>query len=198
LLTSIKKKFQGYIGIVASAFHNLGLTPNDVTGIGFLFSIFSAYFYYWHPEIWLIALAAICLLLSGFFDALDGAIANRYGETTKFGAFIDSTLDRVSDAMVFCGIVIGGLASSIWGLAALITAFLVSYTRARGEGVGVTMAAVGIAERAERILIIVAATFLELIYAGAMEIGIIILTILSVLTVAQRILHVYRKTKTSS
>jgi archaetidylinositol phosphate synthase len=194
MLTRMKKRFQDYIGVLASAFHNVGLTPNDVSGIGFLFSVFSAYFYYRHPGMWLIALAAICLLLSGFFDALDGAIANKYKETTKFGAFIDSTLDRVSDAIVFLGIVIGGLASSIWGIAALISAFLVSYTRARGEGVGVTMTGVGIVERAERILIIVAATFLELIYAGAVEIGIIIVTILSVVTILQRIFHVYRET----
>ncbi|HYB92746.1 MAG TPA: archaetidylinositol phosphate synthase [archaeon] len=194
MLTRIKNKFRVYISGVTAAFHNLGLTPNDVSGIGFLFSIFSAFFYFWHPEIWFIALATILLLLSGFFDALDGAIASKYGEITKFGGFIDSTLDRVSDAIVFCGIILGGLTSSIWGLAAIVSSFLVSYTRARGEGVGVNMASVGIAERPERILLIAAAAFLQLIYSGALEIGIIIVTILSVLTVLQRTVYVAKHT----
>ena len=80
------------------------------------------------------------MLTSGLFDALDGAIARTYGEVTKFGGFFDSLLDRYADAVVLCGIMLGGLTELYWGLAALIGSLLVSYSRARAEAAGIKMA----------------------------------------------------------
>ena len=88
------------------------------------------------------------MLISGLFDALDGAIARIYGEATKFGGFFDSVLDRYADAVVLSGIIVGGLTNLIWGLAALFGSLLVSYARARAEAAGVKMESVGLAERA--------------------------------------------------
>ena len=98
---------------------------------------------------------------------------------------------RIYNAFIFCSLILANppLVDLFWGLTALVGALLVSYTRARGEAVGVTMAAVGIAERAERILIIAIATFL-----GVVWVGIVIVALLSLLTVIHRIVHVYQKT----
>ena len=114
-----------------------------------------------------------------------------YGQMTKFGAFFDSTLDRLSEAMVFSSLILANppLSDPIWGLTALVTSILVSYTRVRGESIGVSMVAVGIAERAERILILAIATFLNYVW-----LGVILVALLSVVTIIQRTVHVYRKT----
>lgn len=191
MLTKIKEKFQLAISAVASPAHKLGLTPNAVSALGFGLAILSACLYYsWHSNEWFLPLAAIFLLISGFCDALDGTLAKMYGQATAFGGFLDSTLDRLSEAIIFCSLILANppLVDLPWGLTALVGSLLVSYTRARGEAVGVAMAAVGVAERAERILIIAIATFLGLVWAG-----IVVVAILSLLTVIQRIVHVYQK-----
>lgn len=192
MLTKIKEKFQVALGLAASSAHKIGLTPNTMSVLGFGLAVLSALLYYsWYLSRWFLPLAASFLLVSGFCDALDGTLAKMYGQTTTFGAFLDSTLDRLSDAIIFCSLILANppLVDLFWGLTALAGAFLVSYTRARGEAVGVSMAEVGIAERAERILITAIATFLGFIWAG-----IVILAILSLLTIIQRIAHVYQKT----
>ena len=179
------------LGLAASSAYKLGLTPNTVSGLGFGLTVLSALLYYsWYSSRWFLPLAAISLLLSGFCDALDGTLAKMYGQATAFGAFLDSTLDRLSDAIIFCSLILANppLVDLFWGLTALVGAFLVSYTRTRGEAVGVPMAAVGIAERAERILITAIATFLGFVWAG-----IVFLAILSIITIIQRIAHVYQK-----
>ena len=76
------------------------------------------------------------MLISGLFDALDGALARIYGNETKFGGFFDSILDRFSDAAILCGITLGGLTELHWGFFALVGSLLVSYARARAEAAG--------------------------------------------------------------
>lgn len=182
--------------------HGMGLTPNHVSAIGIFLAIASA-FLYWnsgsHPS--LLIVAPIFLLASGFFDALDGALARIYEEATTFGGFLDSLLDRYADAIVLSGIILGGLcepigpAGLIAGLAALTGSLLVSYTRARAEAAGVKMEAVGIAERAERIIILAIASFLNVIWREeALGWSIIIIAILTNLTVLQRVIH-FRKSQ---
>ena len=135
------------------------------------------------------------MLISGLFDALDGAIARIYGEATKFGGFFDSVLDRYADAVVLSGIIVGGLTNLIWGLAALFGSLLVSYARARAEAAGVKMESVGLAERAERIVIVVAASFLSYVWIDALDWSILLLAILTNLTVVQRAIYFYRAVK---
>lgn len=187
LLSRVKEKFQAVFDMSAAVAHKMGLNPNAMSILGFLFAVFSAILYYYR----LLQLAAIFLLISGFCDALDGTIAKTYGQMTKFGAFLDSTLDRLAEAIVFSSLILANppLSDPVWGLAALVTAILVSYTRARGESIGVAMASVGIAERAERILALAIATFLNYVW-----LGVILVAMLSTITIIQRITHVYRKT----
>ena len=104
----------------------------------------------------------LLLLASGFCDALDGTLARLYQQTTTFGGFLDSLLDRYADATILSGIILGELCNLFWGLTALTGSLLVSYTRARAEAAGVKMETVGIAERAERLVILATASFLSI------------------------------------
>ena len=120
----------------ASAAHKIGLTPNSVSVIGFILALFSAVAYGItnSQSSWFLIIATVLLLASGFCDTLDGVIARTYQQTTIFGGFLDSLLDRYADVAVYAGIMIGGLGVDlIWGLAALAGSVLVSYSRARAK-----------------------------------------------------------------
>jgi archaetidylinositol phosphate synthase len=199
LLTKLKKKVQQMLASEAKAAHSLGLTPNSVSTLGLALSVFSAAAYAMalNQPLWLL-LATILLLASGFCDTLDGVLARNYQQATPFGGFLDSLLDRYADAAVYAGVIIGGLCNSIWGLAALAGSLLVSYSRARAEAAGVTMESVGFAERAERMLILAAASVVAIFWFPALNIGIILLAVLSNLTVLQRGIHVYNSLKKKS
>ena len=193
MLTKLKQQFQFWIASEAKITHSIGLTPNHVSAIGMLFAISSALAYWnWQFHQPLPVLAPVFLLISGFCDALDGALARIYGETTTFGGFLDSLLDRYADAFVLCGIILGGLCHPFWGLTALTGSLLVSYVRARAEAKEIKMEAVGITERAERILIIVIASFLSVVWLEALSWGVIVLAVLANLTVLQRVIHFYK------
>jgi archaetidylinositol phosphate synthase len=201
LLTKLKKKVQDMLTSEAKAAHKIGLTPNMVSAIGLALAFFSAaaYAIAQNQPLWLL-LAVILLLASGFCDTLDGVLARIYQQQSVFGGFLDSLLDRYADAVVYAGVIIGGLCDPLWGLTALAGSLLVSYSRARAEAVGIKMESVGVAERAERMIILaaasVAAIFLpQVLNIGVLNIGIIILAVLSNFTVLQRGVHVYRVLK---
>jgi len=205
-LTKLKKKVQDMLTSEAKAAHKIGLTPNIVSFIGLALAFFSAaaYAIAQSQPMWLL-LAVILLLASGFCDALDGVIARIYQQQSVFGGFLDSLLDRYADAVVYAGVIIGGLCDLLWGLTALAGSLLVSYSRARAEAAGIKMESIGVAERAERMIILaaasVAAIFLPQVLTfgflniSALNIGIIILAVLSNFTVLQRAIHVYRVLK---
>ena len=193
MLSKLKQRFQSWITSEAKLAHNIGLTPNHLSAIGIIFAISSALAYCkWQLNQILLVLAPTLLLISGFCDALDGALARTYGETTTFGGFLDSLLDRYADAFVLCGIILGGLCNPFWGLTALTGSLLVSYVRAKAEAREVKMEAVGVTERAERILIIVIASFLSVVWLEALSWGVIVLAVLANLTVLQRVIHFYK------
>ena len=206
MLTRLKKKVQQLLSTEAKVAHDLGLTPNMISLIGITLSFLAAVVYglagnqslvisfgVRFPLQSLMLLLAVALLLaSGFSDTLDGVLARNYQQATSFGGFLDSLLDRYADAIVFSGIIIGGLCDVSWGLAALAGSMLVSYSRARAEAAGIKMESVGLAERAERMLILAAVTAAALFWLPSLRWGIILLAILSNFTVLQRGLHVYR------
>ena len=201
MLTKLKKKVQEMLASEAKAAHNIGLTPNIVSLIGLALAFFSAAAYATaqNQPMWLL-LATILLLASGFCDALDGVIARLYQQTSVFGGFLDSLLDRYADAVVYAGVIIGGLCDPLWGLAALAGSMMVSYSRARAEAAGIKMESVGLAERAERMIILAVASVVAIFWplvlnVGTLNIGIILLAVLSNFTVLQRGLHVYNSLK---
>ena len=198
MLTRLKQKVQQMLMAEAKAAHRIGLTPNIISGIGLILAFLSAFTYAeWQKNTLYLLLATVLLLLSGFCDALDGIVARLFEKTTVFGGFLDSLLDRYADAAVYIGIILGGLCDVLWGLIAVAGSLLVSYSRARAEAAGIKMESVGLAERAERIIILIAASLIAVFWqpTTVMNIGVILLAVLSNLTVLQRSLHVYGKSK---
>ena len=173
------------LGWLARGLHGLGLKPNHVTLMSFCCSLVAALAFVTAAEHSLNGVAAgILLLLSGLFDATDGAMARLYGEVSHFGAFLDSMLDRISEILVYWSLVYSGLVDWSIGLAALSGSLMVSYARARAEHLGAQMKGVGIAERPERLLILIAAAFL-----GQLNAGVLLIALLSAITVVERIMH---------
>jgi archaetidylinositol phosphate synthase len=196
MLTKLKKQIQALLTSEATYAHGIGLTPNAVSCLGIVLALLSA-IAYWRASTstFLLALAMVFLLLSGFCDALDGALARLYGQITVFGGFLDSLLDRYADAAVLTGIVLGGFADFSWGFIAVVGTLLVSYVRARAEAAGVKMESIGIAERAERILILVVASLVALVWFDALWWSVVLLAFLTNITVLQRVIYFYRAVK---
>jgi len=136
----------------------------------------------------------LVILIGGSFDFLDGVVARTNGKDTKFGALLDSTLDRYADAALFLAIIWlffkeDNLIGIFFAICSMVGAFLVSYVRARAEGLGIGCN-VGLMERPERIVLLAAGCL-----TGRLFSVILILFVLSHITVFQRVVHVYRKTK---
>ena len=177
------------------------VTPNTITTVGTAVLIGSAVAYGFAQ----VRLGGGLLLLSGAIDMIDGKVARGGGRITRFGAFYDSTLDRIGEGALFMGITFYFLDAGItapwlpWAvgitLVALASGLTVSYARARAEGLGLDCR-VGIAQRAERILVLGVPSVL----VGPGRDGLVLLVIVSLLaltalvTVVQRIVHVYRVT----
>lgn len=188
MLNKIKNKVSKLFNLPAKILVNMGFTPNLLTFLGLLFSIFSGLLYYFRY----IFYAGILVLVSGLLDALDGAVARLSGKITAFGGFFDSVADRYSDAIILASIILSGLCDIFWGILAIIGCFLVSYCRARGEAAGVEKMSIGIAERPERLIILALATFLEVFFSKAIYYAVILLVALSHFTVVQRIYYVWK------
>jgi archaetidylinositol phosphate synthase len=164
------------------------IDPNIVTIIGLFISIFSGVLF---ASGNLVA-GAIFIMVSGLCDMIDGAIARSQNRRTKFGGFLDSTCDRFADAAIIIGIMYSGFIDPILGALAIHASITVSYVRSRAEQEGIKCS-VGIAERAERLLIIVIGSFLAALFGGSHNIMLCtigILTVLSYITVFQRVYHV--------
>ena len=195
----VKDGFVRLVGPLARAFIRAGVHPNVITTIGTLIVVGAGVAFGFGE----IRLGGLLLLVSGVFDILDGQVARQGAMTTTFGAFYDSTLDRVGESAVFAGLAFyfmqGGVPASQAPIAvgiamtALVTSLLVSYTRARAEGLGLECT-VGIAARAERILLLgVPVLLFGPGRDGALLFWIVaILALATTVTVVQRVLHVAR------
>jgi archaetidylinositol phosphate synthase len=196
MLTKLKKQVQDLLSTEAHIAHKIGLTPNIVSVIGFVLAFLSGVTYaVTQGQPLLLLLAVILLMASGFCDTIDGILARIYQQATTFGGFFDSMLDRYADAVVYTGIILSGLCNLYAGLAALAGSLMVSYSRARAEAAGIKMESIGLAERPERIIILAVATVTAIFWLPSLNIGIILLAVLSNFTVLQRGLHVYKSLK---
>jgi archaetidylinositol phosphate synthase len=142
---------------------------------------------------WLYAsvIGSILLVISGFFDVIDGSVARVTKQTSKKGAFLDSSFDKISEAIIFIGIAVGNLANPILCMIALSLSIIVSYVRARAESLGVELKGIGIGERAERLLIIAIIGMVPVI--GAMQWAVIVVSVVAGLTLIQRIAAASKK-----
>lgn len=192
-------------GPIARGLVKIGVSANTVTVVGGLLSSASALVFF--PTNMLIAGTIVTTILV-IFDNLDGQMARMTGTSSKWGAFLDSTMDRFSDSAIFVGLALWGylhaddaakFAVVTGALAALVFGSIVPYVRARAEGVGYT-ASVGIAERADR-LIMALILILAIIFGAShwvMGIGLWILGVLALVTVIQRMIFVYKQMKEAS
>ncbi len=171
------------------------LGPNAITAIGVALQAVVAYLI---VDGRLLA-AGLVAIAAAFSDAIDGAVAKAAGMTTKFGALLDSTADRLSDGLFFIPVAwLYGVAPEAaqagdrWvaalALTALVVSYLVSYIKARAEGLGYDCN-VGIMERAERLILVI----IGLIFSDLLPAILGVLTALSVVTVVQRLVHVRRQ-----
>ena len=168
----------------------LRVRPDTLTVLGWALSLCSAVLF----GLGYMRVAGIVMLLAGLFDALDGAVARESNRMSSFGAFLDSTLDRLSEAAIFVGIVFFYAAAArpyeaLLAGVAMTFSLLTSYARARAEGLGI-QCQVGLLERAGRVVIL--STFSML---GLLTIGLYLVAAGALVTTAQRILHVRRATR---
>ena len=188
MLNRFREKLVPITTLIGNNFGSLGLSPTFWSMIAFAFAILSSIFFglsnflseqgiVFPSQIF----ASTMLLISGFFDIVDGSVARVSKRSTSRGAFLDSNFDKISEALIFIGIAIGGLSSPI----------LVSYIRARAESLGIELKGVGIGERAERLLILSICGFIPI--SGSIQWGIIIIIILSSFSFIQRFWFVLKR-----
>lgn len=190
---------------VADLLLRLGVTPDQVTVVGTLGVMGSALWFFPRGQL-LVGVLVITAFV--FSDLLDGYMARKSGTTSNWGAFLDSTLDRFGDAAIFGGLLlyyVGPHAQTMLGepglyvyvsLACLVLGSVTSYVRARAESLGMT-AKVGIAERAERLVLILVATGFNGIFGLPIltELALWLLAAASGITVIQRVIVVRQQSK---
>ena len=211
----LKHLAHGALAPVVGALASLGIRADHVTCVGLVLGIAAGFAFFEGRS----RLAALLLVASGLCDMLDGELARRSGVSSRFGAFLDSTLDRLSEAAVLAGIagfavrnlealvlaperaareIELGLDPIAWAglvvlaMLALTGSFMVSYTRARAEGLGLECK-VGWFERPERVVLLIVAGALQVFWA--MPAALMLLTVLSFATAAQRVAHVWKHTR---
>lgn len=203
MLNKLRGLLEPTLTRIGQRFASTGLSANTWTGLGLAVSILAALVYSSNGFLnlsstpWNLAavVGGILLLLSGFFDMVDGSVARVTRQISKKGAFLDSVFDKVAEVAIFGGIAFGQLADSFWCLVALGMSLLVSYTRARAESLGGKLKGVGIGERAERLLII---AIIGMIPAKeAMQWAMIIVSIVAGITLAQRVVVTVNKLSSS-
>lgn len=172
----------------------INIKPNYLTILGLLIALVAAYMFAMGSLLW----GGIFIALSGFLDIIDGAVARNNNSTTKFGGFLDSTADRFSDAFIIIGIIYGGFVGWFFGILALHASLSVSYVRARAEVEGIPCG-VGIAERAERLVILMLGAFLGVFFgSNIMSAAVILIMVLGYFTVLQRVYHTWKSMKSEN
>lgn len=189
----VGNRIEGILTGIALFLHRHKITPNNLTLIGLIINAIAAYCYYRG----FILLGGIVILLAGFFDMLDGAVARAGDSASKIGAFNDSVVDRYSDFLIFAGVLVyfakkGELGNVILVLVIICGTFLVSYVRARSELV-IPKCAVGLMERAERIIILAAGSIFNFLI-----IALWFLAITTHFTAFHRIYYTHKTYKTTS
>jgi CDP-diacylglycerol--glycerol-3-phosphate 3-phosphatidyltransferase len=197
----IKKIFEP----IALAMGRLGLTPDGLTVIGFLITAVGAALV--GVQLWIVG--GLVVFIGGVFDMFDGTLARATGQTSRLGSFMDSTFDKMGEILVFLGVIAGLLAAEagdvpvLVAAAAMGAAIMVSYTRAKSDGLGFSsgmgLAAVGVMPREIRLVIVSIGIVLTGTSIGptAIELAMGVILVGSVITVIQRIIHVRRQAKST-
>ncbi|UCC65687.1 MAG: CDP-alcohol phosphatidyltransferase family protein [Anaerolineae bacterium] len=181
---------RGVADPIADLLARLGFTPNTLTLIGFLMNVAVAVILSRGEMRW----GAVAYFLASAFDGLDGAVARRLNRVSRFGAFLDSTVDRLSEAAVFLGLLVwytgqGAKQEIVLIYATIVGSLMVSYSRARAEGLGLDCR-VGLLTRMERFIVLFVGLFLERV-----TITLWVMAVLTNFTALQRMVYVWRRSE---
>jgi len=169
-----------------------GISPNMISTLSLAAAILGAIAYASRQPV----VGALGLLGSGAIDMLDGSVARATGAVTKFGAVYDPVLDRYAEFAILFGMGFGGLVAWPWVVFSLCGMVMASYTRARAESAGgLEQCRVGIAERQEKIILLLIGSVLQPLFSAALFFAVVIVGILSHITVAQRLHFTFENTK---
>lgn len=173
----------------------IGLTPDTVTVAGTIGTVAAAFIFLSTGYFWLGVVVIACFIFS---DLMDGTMARLSGRSGRWGAFLDSTLDRIGDGAIFTALLIWFARNDQWSMVVatstcLIGGMVISYAKARAEGLGMTCET-GLAERGERLIIVLVPTFLAGLGVPYIQpVALWALAVLSVITIGQRMVYVYRQ-----
>jgi archaetidylinositol phosphate synthase len=186
VLNRIRSQIEPVVTSIGRMLGSTGLSPNFWTFFGFGFAVLAGIFFALRPG--QPYLAATAILVSGIMDILDGAVARVTNKISKSGSFNDSTLDRLAEVAIYSGIIFANYPYPILVVLALSFSLLVSYERAKGESLGISLGGIGIGERAERLIVLIVFSF-----AGLVWIGVAIVFVLAFVTFLQRYYAIMRK-----
>ena len=182
MLNNLRETLKPALEKIGKGFASTGLSPNFWTSVGLGFALLSAVIYGLGMEFGLI-IGGVLLLVSGFFDMVDGQVARVTGKTSKKGSYLDSMFDKIAEVAIFLGILVGGYAEPYLVFLAITLSLLVSYARAKSDAINVKLQGVGIGERAERLLVIAIIGII-----GYMEPAVVIVVIIAGITLIQRMI----------
>ena len=189
MLNNLRDTLKPALEKMGRGFASTGLSPNFWTVVGLGFALLSAIAYGMGIEFGLI-IGGVLLLVSGFFDMVDGQVARVTGKTSKVGSYLDSMFDKIAETAIFLGILVGGYAEPYLVLLAITLSLLVSYARAKSDSLNVKLQGIGIGERAERLLAIAIIGII-----GYMEPAVIIVVIIAGITLIQRMIFTAKNIK---
>ena len=182
VLNNLRETLKPALEKIGKGFASTGLSPNFWTSVGLGFALLSAVVYGLGIEFGLI-IGGVLLLVSGFFDMVDGQVARVTEKTSKKGSYLDSMFDKIAEVAIFLGILVGGYAEPYLVFLAITLSLLVSYARAKSDAINVKLQGVGIGERAERLLVIAIIGII-----GYMEPAVVIVVIIAGITLIQRMI----------
>ncbi len=191
MLTRLRRKLGRILLYIGKFFTLLRIPPNLLTISSLLLMVVGFYLFITYH---MILVYIVLIMVSSFLDVADGAVARYSGRVTRFGGFLDSTIDRVNDFILILSLKYMGFNELLVYLL-IIVSFLISYSRARAEGLGLKIEGIGIIERGERLLFIIAIILLSIYVFRVAEIIFYILLVLSIITLVQRILFIYNGLK---
>ena len=183
VLNNLRESLRPALEKMGKGFAATGLSPNFWTVVGLVIALASAVVYAMGMEFGLI-IGGILLLVSGFFDMVDGQVARVTGKTSKKGEYLDSMFDKISEVAIFLGILVGGYAEPYLVLLAITLSLLVSYARAKSDLINIKLQGIGIGERAERLLVIAVIGIF-----GFMDYAVVIVVIIAGITLIQRMIY---------
>ncbi len=189
VLNNLRDTLRPTLEKIGKGFASTGLSANFWTFVGLGFALLSAVVYGMEMEFGLI-IGGVLLLVSGFFDMIDGQVARVTGKTSKKGEYLDSMFDKIAEVAIFLGILVGGYAEPYLVLLAITLSLLVSYARSKSDIINIKLQGIGIGERAERLLVIAIIGII-----GFMDYAVIIVVTIAGITLIQRMIYTAKNIK---